>query len=217
MTRHAALGTALLFFLAPQGAQTQAPQAPGKSVPLDSRCALEAETRGVKLPFGGVKNFGCVSPHFYRGGQPTEKGVENLRASGIAAVVNLRDDPQPEEERWVHRAGMEYFPIRTNCHAPRDADVAKFLEFLRSHANKKIFVHCHYGVDRTGLMIAAYRMTEQHWTAEKAREEMTYFGFSLKHRFWCRGTEEYEKNFRQEFSSSPAFQSLRGMGAPAPH
>lgn len=43
-----------------------------------------------------------------------------------------------------------------------------------------VYVHCLHGVDRTGMVIAYYRVKRQKWTPEKAIEEMLDLGF---HRF----------------------------------
>jgi len=66
------------------------------------------------------------------------------------------------------------------------------------------------GDDRTGMMIASYRMAKQGWSAEKAEKEMEKFGFSFTHRrLICPGLSSYEENFPQRFKTSPAFRDLR--------
>ena len=59
---------------------------------------------------------------------------------------------------------------------------AQFLTLLRKNPGKKIFVHSRLGDDRTGMMIASYRMAQEGWSAEKAEKEMEKFGFSFTHR-----------------------------------
>ena len=66
------------------------------------------------------------------------------------------------------------------------------------------------------LLIAAYRMSEQGWTAEEALREMKSFGFSSFHQFLCSGLEAYEQRFPTVVSSSPAFQTLRAAAGQKP-
>jgi len=44
-------------------------------------------------------------------------------------------------------------------------------------------IHCHHGSDRTGLMIAMYRILHQHWTTQQALAEMTLGGYGF-HPLW---------------------------------
>lgn len=77
---------------------------------------------------------------------------------------------------------------------------------LRKNPDKKVFVHCRLGDDRTAMMIASYRMSQQGWSAEKAKSEMEKFGFSFAHRdLICPGLSSYEEKFPQHFYTSPAF------------
>lgn len=59
------------------------------------------------------------------------------------------------------------------------------------------------------MMLAAYRMAEEKWTAEEDMKEMKAFGFSPFHGMICLGLSSYERRFPQEFALGPAFQSLR--------
>jgi hypothetical protein len=68
-------------------------------------------------------------------------------------------------------------------------------------------------VDRTGMMVAAYRISQQGWTAEESRREMESFGFSLKHRMVCHGLGSFESDFPSAFANSSAFESLRPSAA----
>jgi tyrosine-protein phosphatase SIW14 len=89
---------------------------------------------------------------------------------------------------------------------PSDEQVAQFLSLFQATPGERIFVHCKYGDDRTGVMIAAYRIAENHWTAEQAAEEMRYFGF---HYHWHPSMKSYIRNFPGKFASAPVFASLR--------
>jgi tyrosine-protein phosphatase SIW14 len=169
-----------------------------------------------RISLSGVSNFGEVTPTLARGGQPTLPGFEALAHRGVAIVVDLREEGDRASERAeVEKLGMQYVALPWTCQHPSDERVARFLQILRDNPEKKLFVHCHYGVDRTGLMIAVYRMAEQGWTAAQAKREMEAFGFDAMHRTWCRGVGSYENSFPQKFSLDPAFQLLRPATQPS--
>jgi protein tyrosine/serine phosphatase len=60
---------------------------------------------------------------------------------------------------------------------PKTEQVAEFLELLRANPNKKVFAHCERGAERTGVMVACYRMSSENWTPERALNEMEKFRF----------------------------------------
>src|ERR1700751_1483396 len=163
---------------------------------------------GQHLPLNGVPNFGEVTSQLLRGGQPTEAGFEELSKRGIGLVINLRGDSKAERA-MVEKLGMQYVSIPWHCAYPKDRQVAQFLSVLRANPDKKIFVHCRLGVDRTGLMIASYRMAEQGWTAARAHREMAAFGFDAFHNIICPGLGSYAAGFPTRFEKDAAFEQLR--------
>ena len=48
---------------------------------------------------------------------------------------------------------------------------------LDDERNHPIFLHCLHGKDRTGLMVAIFRMARQGWSFDKAYTEMKLCGF----------------------------------------
>ena len=199
-----AAAAALLFFLV---------SVPGAKSPAPSGTdATHSPAKRFTLP--GVFNSGEVSPTLFRGAQPTVLGLESLAKSGINIVVDLRfENDRTWEREAVARYGMQYVGIPWSCHFPSDAITARFLAVAHENPDKKIFVHCEHGVDRTGMMIAAYRMAEQGWTSEQARREMVAYGFDFTHRTWCRGLSLYEADFPHHFSTAPEFDFLRKLPA----
>ena len=95
--------------------------------------------------------------------------------------------------------------IPWRCSFPKDAIFAQFLKTLRENSNQKVFVHCRLGEDRTGMMVAAYRMADEGWTADEAMAEMQKFGFSTFHHMICPGLASYEKDFPEHLKENPAF------------
>ena len=163
-----------------------------------------------KRTLEGVPNFGEVTDKLYRGGRPSAEGFARLAHEGVGLVIDLSGNGKVERDR-VTKAGMEYVTIPWHCYHAQNGEVATFLRVLREHPDKKIFVHCRLGEDRTGMMIASYRMAEQGWTAEQARKEMVAFGFSAVHHWICPGLASYEQNFPREFQTSPEFDGLRAQ------
>ena len=106
---------------------------------------------------------------------------------------------------------MQYVSIPWRCPFPKDEVFVKFLKLLRDNPAKKVFVHCRLGDDRTGMMVASYRMAMQGWTADEAMLEMEQFGYSSVHRFaLCPRLAWYEKEFPEHMKKNPAFQQLDG-------
>jgi protein tyrosine/serine phosphatase len=127
----------------------------------------------------GVKNFAKISEILYRGEQPTAEGFGELKKLGVKTVVCLRAFHGDSD--LLKGTGLRY--VHLNCKAwhPEEEDVAAFLKILRAPENQPVFVHCMHGSDRTGMMVASYRMLEQKWTPEEATMELRNFGF---HEMW---------------------------------
>jgi protein tyrosine phosphatase (PTP) superfamily phosphohydrolase (DUF442 family) len=133
-----------------------------------------------RLRYAGLPNFGVVSDQLYRGAQPDESGFAELARLGIAIVVNLRHerDRIARERTLVEGLGMHYVSIPWRGHDdPNPVQVAQFLRLLRDNPQRKVFVHCQRGAERTGVMVACHRISREQWTPERAQAEMEVFGF----------------------------------------
>ena len=158
------------------------------------------------LRLEGVPKFAEVSPTLYRGGQPSREGFANLARFGINIIVD--NGWSEKNKKMAEQLGMRYISIPWICMFPKDALFARFLKVVQDNPGKKIFVHCRFGDARTGMMIAAYRMKVQGWTAEEARREMRAFGFHGLRTMVCPGLASYEKNFPQRLRDDPVFQDI---------
>ncbi len=185
---------------------TALPQS-GHLDPIQSKRSAAQHTMGRHLKAKGVRNFGQVTPTLYRGGQPTAQGFETLAHMGIAIVVDTGRSRR--DEATVKSLGMAYISLPWYCPFPRDRVFARFMQIIRENPGKKIFVHCRFGDDRTGMMIAAYRMGEQGWTAKEAMQEMHEFGYLGVHHLTCPGLGRYEKSFPRRLQNDPVFANLR--------
>jgi len=182
--------------------------------PLLSNPSAAERSPAQRISIKGVSNAAEVTPRLYRGAQPTAQGFETLANMGINIVVDLRGSRNDERE-LVNKLGMQYVSIPWHCPFPHDDVFARFLTLLRQTPTQKVFVHCRLGDDRAGMTIAAYRMAEQGWTAQEAKQEMEAYGFSSSHHIICPGLSSYEASFPRRFRTDPVFSSLRSPAPPA--
>lgn len=125
-----------------------------------------------------IKNFGKVNENYYRGSQPTALEFEQLKKLGIKTVIDLREDKKPKAADWVAEAGMRYFNIPLKAsRAATDEQTDTFLKLVNDQTNWPVYVHCKGGRHRTGALTAAYRITHDGWTADRAFTEMREYEF----------------------------------------
>ena len=129
----------------------------------------------------GLENFHRVSPTLYRGAQPTAEGMKQLERLGVKTVINLRSFHTDNVELSGTHLRREHLWVKT-WH-PEDEDVRRFLQIVTDTNATPVFVHCQHGSDRTGTMVAIYRIVVEGWTKDKAIAEMTTGGFGY-HRVW---------------------------------
>jgi protein tyrosine/serine phosphatase len=128
----------------------------------------------------GVVNFGKVNDGLYRGGQPDALALRQLKAMGIKSIINLRmkNDVWAEEALLASRSAMVYTNIPLNSlAAPTDEQVTSILAAIGS-LPKPVFIHCQFGCDRTGTIIACYRIQSDRWSNAKALKEAETYGIS---------------------------------------
>jgi protein tyrosine phosphatase (PTP) superfamily phosphohydrolase (DUF442 family) len=124
----------------------------------------------------GVAYAAEVAPGLYRGGQPDEEGIAWLKSIGVRTILNLRHFHGDTEGERAAAAGLRYerIPLKSSG-APTRAQVARFLELVNDPGLRPLYVHCLHGVDRTGAMMAVYRMQMEDWPNAEAFAEMEYF------------------------------------------
>ena len=169
---------------------------------------------GQKLQLQGIPNAGKISDSLYRGAQPRERGLPELKKLGITTIVDLRSEDR-EKAEWERRRaealGIRFVHIPVGgWSAPSDEQIAQFLLLFRDDPRQKVFVHCHLGEDRTGVFVAAYRMALEKWPVERAAKEMNYFGFNG---FWHPAMKSFIRDFPAHLNAAPALSSLHPADA----
>jgi protein tyrosine/serine phosphatase len=195
MTRKLLHVTALLFLTTSVCAQQQ------------SRAAAPVmrSAYGEKLRLSGLPNAGRVNDFLYRGAQPHPAGMAELKKLGITTIVDLRGEnpgQRDSERQEAESLGIRFLSIPVSGWAPPSNDqVAQFLALFHNDSKQKVFVHCRFGDDRTGVFVATYRMAYQGWPATQAMNEMYFFGFNG---FWHPAMKSFIKDFPARLKSAPA-------------
>ena len=165
---------------------------------------------GEKLRIAGISNSGKINDHLFRGAQPRDTGLLELKKLGITTIVDLRaEDPSKVnwEEKRADSLGIRFVHIAVNeWSPPTNEQVAQFFSIFRGNPQERVFVHCHYGEDRTGVFIASYRMAFEKLPLEQALKEMYYFGFN---RFWHPSMISYVREFPSHLNASPTFAAYK--------
>jgi len=144
----------------------------------------------------------------YRGAQPSSAGYAELKKFGITTVVDFRDekDEIAKERTAVEALGMKYISIPCRgSDIPNNGQVSSFLQLVSSDSKQKIFVHCKEGRDRTGVMVAAYRMAYENWTVDKAVQEMYAYHY---HHFLLPQLQQYVEAFPKVFAQDATFGAV---------
>src|SRR5204863_8322032 len=131
--------------------------------------------------------------HIYRGGQPTALGLRRLSWLGMKTVLKLRLDKEQSqhEERVVEAMGMR---LPMHClETVTDQQLAQALSVLNDQNAWPIYVHCEGGRDRTGVVVACYRISHDNWSNQKALAEARQCGI--------RRRENYILSFRSSTES----------------
>jgi|GEM_PF-844413 len=123
-----------------------------------------------KLDLHGFKNLYKVNEQLFRSDQPNVAGMKALEQMGIKTIIDLRHYRNDKREARNTRLALLHYPINTRNISYED--LLKVL-ILIEKSEKPVLVHCWHGSDRTGSIVAAYRIVHDGWTKEQAIQEFT--------------------------------------------
>ncbi|KAF0119197.1 MAG: Protein tyrosine/serine phosphatase, partial [bacterium] len=101
-------------------------------------------------------------------------------------------DEIKEEREQATKANMkfEHVPMHP-IWPPKEEQIDRVLALIRDQNNWPIYIHCEHGVNRTGLIIATYRVKVEGWTPQQAYNEMVRLGFRRYLFWWEKAFFEY--------------------------
>src|SRR5437870_166396 len=69
-----------------------------------------------QLEHAGIPRFAEVSPNLFRGGQPSDKGLLNLKEAGVKTIINLRNGGESvfHEASVARDLGLKFVSIPMN-------------------------------------------------------------------------------------------------------
>jgi protein tyrosine/serine phosphatase len=131
------------------------------------------------------RRFGVVGEGFYRSGQLHPRLVERvLREQRIDLVIDLAAGDPPDgaaeraERAAVERLGIERreFHMYGNGRAPLAVHVGVLQAISAGRREgKRVLVHCNAGRERTGAIIAFYRILFEGWDGGRAHAEYLHY------------------------------------------
>jgi protein tyrosine phosphatase (PTP) superfamily phosphohydrolase (DUF442 family) len=136
--------------------------------------AVRVLTPTASAAVRALENFKQVDSQLYRGAQPSKEGFQKLAKMGVKTVVDLRggEGRSDKEAQIVRALGMKYVNVPLDGYqAPAQNDVTRLLGLLEDQSAGPVFVHCRRGADRTGTILAAYRIDHDHWSNQQALDE----------------------------------------------
>lgn len=161
---------------------------------LQSKSELPSSENDTLLPKPAVliddaTNLYQVDDLLFRSEQLRAEDIALLKDNNIDAILNLRIFGQKSNHRLLNdltdaaAISLCSYPLKTWYITPKE--VAEALVQIRAlkAQNKCVLVHCYHGANRTGIIIAMYRIIEQDWSIAQAKQEMVTGDFGY-HPMW---------------------------------
>ena len=171
-----------------------------------------------------IKNFSKVNNGVYRGAKiSSAESAQYLKSLNIKNIINLQGDdldsdiaiviPWGEpgetaeaiaaEKVRALAAGIGFLNIPLDSldevTPEENSKIDNILEFMHTKKNQPVFIHCEHGVDRTGLIVALYRVKYEGVNVEIARQEWIDKGHNKIHRLFTGVLDDYYYEKVKEF------------------
>jgi len=128
-----------------------------------------------------LHNLYKLNDSLYRSEQPDKEAMRQLEQLGIMTVLNTRN--RISDTRRIRGTSLCPVHVPINAWQMSQDDLVMAMRALH-RAQKPVLVHCLHGSDRTGAIIAAYRMIDEGWSREEAISEFREARFGYHHRWF---------------------------------
>lgn len=139
---------------------------------INTRTEPDDDSNSDVEPLEALGNLRTVEPGFFRSAQPSKEGYALLNKMGVKTILNLKDKLSAERERdEVKKYGMSVESVAmSGFSTPTFEQMDRALTVLKT-APRPLLVHCAHGKDRTGFVVASYRVVEEKMSVEDAVKE----------------------------------------------
>lgn len=127
-----------------------------------------------------LNNFHEVDKEVFRAAQPDKNGMKELQELGFKTILNLRH--LKKDDGLIKNNSLKLKHLSINTWTLTRKEILEGVTIVKN-AEKPILIHCLHGSDRTGAIVAAYRIMEMKWTKEEAIAELKFGGFGY-HQFY---------------------------------
>ncbi|UQZ89134.1 protein-tyrosine-phosphatase [Deltaproteobacteria bacterium Smac51] len=124
-------------------------------------------------------NLYTLNPRVFRSAQPTAEAFTEYEKLGLKTVLQLR--PDPDDEPLIKHTGLKLIVVPMRTDDIKDEHIIMALNLIQSEPGP-VLVHCRHGADRTGVVMAMYRIIIEGWTRDEAMTEMLRGGYGFHHR-----------------------------------
>ncbi len=166
-----------------------------------AQTSLQLEVTPPPLQIHETPNLQKVEEGFYRGGRPEKDAdLQELKTRyGIKSIVNLQssifsEEKVDDESDWARANGVEF--VNFEMHPFRRPSVRQLIQSqeLLARMPRPLFLHCRHGSDRTGIVVAAYRIQNYGWSVDRAFDEMLEYGHNATFlRDWDKVLERFAR------------------------
>jgi protein tyrosine phosphatase len=130
---------------------------------------------------GFPKNFRHVAEQVYAGGIPDAHFLSFFKNTlGGKTVLSLDAKAGADIDFDVKKLSMSHIIIPLSSAKMDLNDDTKYIINAARNGlfdNQPIYIHCVHGRDRTGFVVALYRVIKQNWTYKQAIDESVKYGY----------------------------------------
>lgn len=132
----------------------------------------DVDSDGDVEPLEALGNLHTVEPGFYRSAQPNREGYALLHKMGVKTILNLKSASSAKRERDAVRGyGMSVVNVAmSGFSTPTFEQMDRALTVLET-APRPLLAHCAHGKDRTGFVVASYRVLVRKASVAQAVQE----------------------------------------------
>jgi tyrosine-protein phosphatase SIW14 len=127
------------------------------------------------------KNLYQIDVKLFRSAQPDDDQNHELVSLGIKDILNLREHHADNDD--IDIDDITLHRVKMNAGEIKDQQIIAAMRIIKQ-AKGPVLVHCWHGSDRTGIVVAMYRILFQDWSKQQAIDELVNGGYGYHASFY---------------------------------